>query len=173
MTDDRAAETQSPSPEKEPASPQAAPERELPAEPPSPVRTPTRISGTWLGVVVGAFVLVILLVFVLQNTKSVKVSFFTASGHLPLGVALLFAAAGGVILAAGAASARLLQIRRRLGGARSGSDSRRPGVGQQPAGGLAMPATDRVDTPARNEPQAPSIQDANNAVGGNPTREQD
>lgn len=69
----------------------------------------------WVGVVVGAIVLALLLVFVLQNTRSVRVSFFSASGALPLGAALVFAAIGGVLLAAVAASLRILQIRRRLG----------------------------------------------------------
>ncbi len=39
-------------------------------------------------------VLVLLLVFVIQNTKSVKVPFFSVSGNMPLGVALLLAAVG-------------------------------------------------------------------------------
>jgi uncharacterized integral membrane protein len=53
-------------------------------------------------------------VFIIQNTSSVKVSFLTASGDLPLGVALLFAAGGGVLLAGVAASLRIWQLRRRL-----------------------------------------------------------
>lgn len=96
---------------------------------PSRAKMPTRISGTLVGIIVGAFVLVILLVFVLQNTKSVKVSFFAANGHLPLGVALLFAAVGGILLAAVAASLRILQIRRRLSN------------GPRRAGGLSVPAS--------------------------------
>ena len=86
---------------------------------PRTVTSPTRISGTWAGIIVGALVLVLLLVFVLQNTKAVKVSFFTANGDIPLGVALIFAAIGGVLLAAVAASLRIMQIRRRLGGGRT------------------------------------------------------
>lgn len=74
----------------------------------------TRISGTWLGIIIGSVVLALLLVFVLQNLRSVKVSFFTASGNLPLGLALVFAAVGGVMLAAVAASLRILQMRRRI-----------------------------------------------------------
>jgi len=37
-------------------------------------------------------VLVLLLIFILQNTRSVKVTYFTVSGTIPVGVALLFAA---------------------------------------------------------------------------------
>jgi putative membrane protein len=76
----------------------------------------TRISVTWVGIVVAAVVLVLLLVFILQNTRSVKVSYLGASGQIPLGVVLLLAAAGGVLLSGVAASLRILQIRRRLGG---------------------------------------------------------
>jgi len=103
--------------------------QEHPAEGASPATVPTRISGTWVGIIIGALVLVLLLVFVLQNTESVKVSFFAANGHIPLGVALLFAAVGGVLLAAVAASLRILQIRRRL--------SRAPGQAAEPT----LPAT--------------------------------
>ena len=62
-----------------------------------------------------AVVLVLLLVFILQNTASVKVSYFGASGHLPLGVALMLSAVAGLLLAALVASLRIVQIRRRLG----------------------------------------------------------
>jgi putative membrane protein len=75
----------------------------------------TRISGTWVGIVVAAVVLVLLLVFVLQNTRSVKVSYLGASGQIPLGVVLLLATVGGVLLSGAVASLRIMQIRRRLG----------------------------------------------------------
>lgn len=74
----------------------------------------TRISGVWAGVIVGVVVLVFLLVFIIQNGQSVKVSFFTASVHMPLGVALLLAAIGGVLLAGIVASLRIWQLRHRL-----------------------------------------------------------
>jgi uncharacterized integral membrane protein len=44
----------------------------------------------------------------------VKVSFFTLSANMPLGVALLLAAAGGVLLAGIVASLRIWQLRHRL-----------------------------------------------------------
>lgn len=74
----------------------------------------TRISGTWVVIVAAAVVLALLLVFILQNTKSVKVSYFTANGMMPLGVALLLAAVGGVLLAGVVGSLRIWQLRRRL-----------------------------------------------------------
>jgi putative membrane protein len=51
-------------------------------------------------------------VFILENTKRVKVSFFGASGHLPLGVALLLAAVAGALVLAISGAARVLQLRR-------------------------------------------------------------
>lgn len=98
--------------------PQAA---EVPSAPPN-MTTPspgsptgrTRISGAWLGVIIGVVVLVLDMVFIIQNSQSVKVSFFTGSVNMPLGVALLLAAIGGVLLAGIVASLRIWQLRHRL-----------------------------------------------------------
>lgn len=72
----------------------------------------TRISGTWVAMICCAVVLLLLLIFILQNGRTVEVSYFGAHGHLPLGVALLLAAVGGVLLVALAGSARIIQLRR-------------------------------------------------------------
>jgi uncharacterized integral membrane protein len=74
----------------------------------------TRISGIWVGVIIGVIVLVLDLVFIIQNSQSVKVSFFSGSLNMPLGVALLLAAVGGVLLAGIVASLRIWQLRHRL-----------------------------------------------------------
>ncbi len=74
----------------------------------------TRISGAWVGVVIGVVVLVFLLAFIIENSQSVKVSIFTVSVTMPLGVALLLAAVGGVLLAGIVASLRIWQLRHRL-----------------------------------------------------------
>jgi len=74
----------------------------------------TRISAAWVGVMAGALVLVLLLVFILQNTRSVKVSYFTLAGSMPLGIALLLATIAGLLLAGGIASLRIWQLRHRL-----------------------------------------------------------
>jgi uncharacterized integral membrane protein len=78
----------------------------------------------WVSVIVGVVVFVFLLVFILQNTKSVKVSFLTVSGSMPLGVALLLAAIGGVLLAGLVASLRIWQLRHRLHKSNSGAADR-------------------------------------------------
>ncbi|MEG8179227.1 LapA family protein [Nocardia terpenica] len=84
---------------------------------PPPVRNPLRSSRTgttWIGIVVFAVVLVLLLIFILQNTQSVKISYLGMSGHLSLAVAMLLSAIAGVLLTATAGSLRIWQIRRRV-----------------------------------------------------------
>lgn len=64
--------------------------------------------------IAGAIVLILLLVFILENTQTVKISFFGVSGHLPLGVALLLAAIGGGLLVGVVGTARIIQLRRHV-----------------------------------------------------------
>jgi len=71
----------------------------------------TRISSTWAAITCFAVLLLLLLIFILQNSRSVDVSYFGAHGHLPLGVALLLSAVAGVLLIALPGSARIMQLR--------------------------------------------------------------
>src|SRR5258707_6108981 len=52
----------------------------------------TRISGLWVAVGCFAVVLLLLLIFILQNGTKVDISYIGAHRHLPLGVALLLSA---------------------------------------------------------------------------------
>ncbi|MFI5783095.1 lipopolysaccharide assembly protein LapA domain-containing protein [Nocardia sp. NPDC051570] len=79
----------------------------------SPLRA-TRTGNTWIGIVIFGLVLVLLLIFLLQNTQSVKISYLGMSGHLSLAVAMLMAAVAGVLLTATAGSLRIWQLRRRV-----------------------------------------------------------
>jgi lipopolysaccharide assembly protein A len=72
----------------------------------------TRLGGAWFGFAVGAVILILLLVFILENGHKVDISFFGAHGHLPLGVALLLAAALGILLVVIPGSGRIIQLRR-------------------------------------------------------------
>ncbi|MDQ4092530.1 MAG: lipopolysaccharide assembly protein LapA domain-containing protein [Actinomycetota bacterium] len=67
-----------------------------------------------MGLITFALVLAFLLIFILQNTRTVEISYFTARGQLPLAVAMLFSAVGGVLLAAIAGSLRIWQLRRNV-----------------------------------------------------------
>jgi uncharacterized integral membrane protein len=78
--------------------------------PPEPGRS--RLGVAWVGLVVGAVVLILLLIFVLQNPEDVRVSFISADSSMPLGVALLLAAVAGALVVAVPGSVRILQLRR-------------------------------------------------------------
>ena len=58
-----------------------------------------------------AVILLLLLIFILQNGTQVSVSYLGMHGHLPLGVALLLAAVCGVLLVVLAGTARIGQLR--------------------------------------------------------------
>jgi lipopolysaccharide assembly protein A len=71
----------------------------------------TRTGGVWVSVAFFAVVLLLLLIFILENGKTVDIAYFGAHGHLPLGVALLLAAVCGVLLVVLAGTARISQLR--------------------------------------------------------------
>lgn len=78
-----------------------------------PARTArTRTSGAWVAVIVAAVGLVFLLVFILQNLTRASVYFLGAAGTMPMGVAMLLAAATGALVVVLFGSARILQLRR-------------------------------------------------------------
>lgn len=72
----------------------------------------TRAGRAWVKVLPALLVLAVILVFIFQNSQSAKVSFVTASGRLPLAVALLGAAALGALFVLALGSIRILQLRR-------------------------------------------------------------
>jgi lipopolysaccharide assembly protein A len=72
---------------------------------------PTRTSIVWTMVGIGVVLLVVILVFILQNGQRVRVRFLMVDGTLQLGVALLFAALLGALLVLVAGAARVLQLR--------------------------------------------------------------
>lgn len=72
----------------------------------------TRTGTIWTGLVVGIVVLLLLLVFILQNLDEATLELFAWDFTLPLGVALLFAALAGAAIIALAGAVRILQIRR-------------------------------------------------------------
>ncbi|WP_231644763.1 LapA family protein [Sciscionella sediminilitoris] len=72
----------------------------------------TRMGVVWTTLVLAAIVLVLLLIFIVQNLQPVKIYFFGAQGELPAGVALLLAAVGGVLLVAIPGYGRILQLRK-------------------------------------------------------------
>jgi uncharacterized integral membrane protein len=70
--------------------------------------------GTWIALILGALILVLLLIFILQNNVPADFAFFGFDFSLPLGVAMLFAAIAGVLIAALLGSVRLFKLSRRV-----------------------------------------------------------
>lgn len=89
-----------------------------PAEPATPPASKTASPGVtraaviWSAVAVSLAVLVLLIIFFIQNQDMVSVKFLGWEGRLAQGVAFFIAAVGGGILVAIAGGARILQLRR-------------------------------------------------------------
>jgi uncharacterized integral membrane protein len=71
----------------------------------------TRISGAWAAVTVAAVLGVALIDFIVENTRSVRIDFFGASGHIPVAVALLAATLTGAFVVLAVGIARTAQLR--------------------------------------------------------------
>jgi uncharacterized integral membrane protein len=72
----------------------------------------TRTSAVWFGVWAGVFGVILLIIFVAQNTASVEINFLWLSGSISLALALLIAGVAGAAVAMGVAAARIIQLRR-------------------------------------------------------------
>ena len=90
-----------------------------PSPPPPPAagtsqrgRMHTRISGMRTALIAGAVALVVVMIFIIQNTRAVNISFLGAHLRLSLAVALFFAAIAGALLMTVAGTARITQLRR-------------------------------------------------------------
>jgi uncharacterized integral membrane protein len=82
-----------------------------PSNPQSAVKF-TRAAALWSALIVGFLILIILLIFIAQNTESAQFSFLGWHWSLPLGVAILLAAVLGGLIAVLAGTARIVQLRR-------------------------------------------------------------
>ncbi|AYF76984.1 DUF1049 domain-containing protein [Nocardia yunnanensis] len=71
----------------------------------------TRAGSVWVGLSFGAVFLVVLLIFVVQNTTSVRLGFLGWHFALPAGVAILVAAVLGALVMAVAGGVRIIQLR--------------------------------------------------------------
>ncbi|MGU3294289.1 LapA family protein [Williamsia sp. M5A3_1d] len=72
----------------------------------------TRTKSAWVGLIVGAIVLILLLVFIVQNLDSQSIQLFFWEVNLPQGVSLLIAAIAGALITAVVGGARMFQVRR-------------------------------------------------------------
>lgn len=72
----------------------------------------TRAGALWSALIAGFLILILLLVFIAQNTAYASFAFFGWHWSLPLGVAILLAAVGGGLITVAVGTARIVQLRR-------------------------------------------------------------
>jgi lipopolysaccharide assembly protein A len=97
----------------------SAPASETPAQAVSPSPTPTprrgalgsRIGTARTAMIAGALVLIVVLIFIIENAHTVTITFFGAHLQVSLAVALLLAAIAGALIMAAAGTARITQLR--------------------------------------------------------------
>lgn len=66
----------------------------------------------WASLATGFLILIVLLIFIAQNTESAEFAFLGWQWSLPLGVAILFAAVAGGLLTVAVGAVRIFQLRR-------------------------------------------------------------
>jgi uncharacterized integral membrane protein len=130
----------------------------------------TRLGGAWVAVALFAVVLLLLLVFILENSQQVNIGYFGAHGHLPLGVALLLAAVLGILLIVIPGAGRMMQLRRTARRhRRADAVAAQPGAPAAPqaaapqtaapaapqTAGTPAPDSSGLDTPASVAPASP------------------
>lgn len=79
-----------------------APELEVPR---------TRTGSAWVAAATGALLVLLMLVFILQNSQKVQMDFLWTDFSLPLGVGLLLAAVLGALIVLALGIGRMLQLR--------------------------------------------------------------
>lgn len=110
--------TKSPDQPPEDADTEPPPEKVTPPAESRPVvlsdssATFTRAAALWSALFVGFVVLIVLLIFIAQNTESAQFAFLGWNWSLPLGVAILGAAVCGGLVTAAAGTVRIHQLRR-------------------------------------------------------------
>jgi lipopolysaccharide assembly protein A len=105
--------------------PPASPNGVAPAPTPTPTPTPSvsaarpprrrplgsRIGAAHTALIAGAVVLIVVLIFIIENAHAVTITFFGAHLRVSLAVALLLAAIAGALVMAAAGTARITQLR--------------------------------------------------------------
>jgi uncharacterized integral membrane protein len=72
----------------------------------------TKAAALWTALILGFLILIVLLIFIAQNTTSVAFAFLGWHWTLPLGVAILFAAVAGGLITVAVGAVRMFQLRR-------------------------------------------------------------
>ncbi len=72
----------------------------------------TRAAALWSALITGFVILIVLLVFIMQNTDPTTIHFMVWEWNLPVGVSILLAAVCGGLLTVAIGTARMVQLRR-------------------------------------------------------------
>jgi uncharacterized integral membrane protein len=83
-------------------------------EPPAQAPRASSAARLWVSVALATALLVLLIIFIAENSKEVTVSFLGIHGHISLALALLIAAVVGVAVTLLAGTARIMQLRREV-----------------------------------------------------------
>jgi uncharacterized integral membrane protein len=76
-----------------------------------PTKSSSKVGTAWIALAVFMVVLLLLLIFIIQNSVSVKIHYLGANGKIGFGVGMLLAAVVGSILTLLIGSARILQLK--------------------------------------------------------------
>lgn len=93
-----------------PDRPGAAPKAPGPGK--EPAIAFTRAGALWTSLIAGFLILILLLIFITQNTTTTDFRFLGWHWSLPLGVAILLSAVVGGLITVAVGTARILQLRR-------------------------------------------------------------
>ena len=74
----------------------------------------TKVSGLWIGLIATAIFVILLIVFIAQNSRRITLHFFGWQGQFSLALTILLSAVLGVLLVAIPGSLRIMQLRRAL-----------------------------------------------------------
>jgi uncharacterized integral membrane protein len=72
----------------------------------------TKAAAMWTALILGFLILIVLLIFITQNTATAAFQFLGWHWTLPLGVAILFAAVAGGLITVAVGAVRMFQLRR-------------------------------------------------------------
>lgn len=72
----------------------------------------TKAAALWTALILGFLILIVLLIFIAQNTEPTPFHFLGWRWQLPLGVATLFAAIAGGLITVAVGAVRIFQLRR-------------------------------------------------------------
>lgn len=99
----------------DPAPEDAPKEESKPAPAPAKPQVKKTTAGSmWIGLVVSAILLIVLLVFILQNQQESALHLFGWTWNFPVGVGMLFAAILGALITAMVGGWRMLDLRRQI-----------------------------------------------------------